>query len=112
MPIFILLFIPLILGMKQLYSWVEPAAARRASRKETLKLARRTSAPGSTRASSSSRAFLYLVFASFVSWRLYGWSLRQDKEGGTELLAEAAQPVARAGSRSSPSPSPSRRSTG
>ncbi len=45
-------------------------------------------------------------------WRLYGWSRRQDKEGGTALLVRQRRLVGAACCRSSPSRSPSRRSTG
>ena len=58
------------------------------------------------------RSVVYILFATFVGWRLFGLSLRQDKEGGTDLLVAPAPAVGRACCRSSPSRSPSRRSTG
>ena len=82
LPIFLLLLIPVIMGMKQLYSWVEPAAGLG---KEALKLLAHKRAwlnPGFFIA----RAFGYLVIGWLVSQRLLGLSQRQDKEGGTALL--------------------------
>jgi hypothetical protein len=82
-PIFILLFIPLLFGLKHLYIWVDPAADLG---KETLRLLAHKR-PWLNPSFFIVRGFFYLVLASFFAWRLYAWSQRQDREGGVELLA-------------------------
>lgn len=81
-PIFILLFIPLLFGTKQLYSWWEPAADLG---KETLKLLEHKR-PWLNPGFFIARGFFYLLLASFFAWRLGSWSQRQDREGGVDLL--------------------------
>jgi hypothetical protein len=80
-PIFILLFIPLVLAMKHLYVWVNPPASLG---REALHLLEHKHAWLNTSAFVV-RGFLYILFASFLGWRLFGLSLRQDREGGTAL---------------------------
>jgi len=83
MVVFLLLVIPILFGLKELYSWVDPVAA--GFGKEAL-------ARIVHKASWLNvqffivRSVLYILFATFVGWRLYGLSRRQDKEGGTALL--------------------------
>jgi hypothetical protein len=83
--IFLLLVIPVILGMKEIYSWVDPSPDLG---KEALKLLAHK-APWLNRGFFIVRAFGYLLIAGFFAWRLSSWSQRQDKEGGTDLLARA-----------------------
>jgi hypothetical protein len=84
MIVFIILVIPIWIGMKQLYSWVDPVAA--GFGKEALsKIAHK--APYLNVKFFIVRSILFILFSAFVAWRLYGLSLRQDKEGGTDLLA-------------------------
>jgi hypothetical protein len=82
LPIFILLFIPIIFGMKYLYIWVDPSPDLG---KETLRLLAHKRAYLNT-TGFIVRGLIFLGLATFVGWRIYGLSQRQDKEGGTELL--------------------------
>jgi len=82
--IFILLVIPICIGMKELYSWVEPAAA--GFNKEALaKIAHK--APYLNVKFFIVRSILFIGFSWLVARSLFGLSRRQDKEGGTDLLA-------------------------
>jgi hypothetical protein len=83
-PVFILLVIPIWLGMKQLYSWVDPVAAG-----FTGEALARVVHKGRWLSVNFfiARSVVYILVAALLGWRLYGWSLRQDKEGGTDLLA-------------------------
>lgn len=83
--IFLLLVIPVIIGMKEIYSWVDPAPDLG---KEALGLLAHK-APWLNRSFFVVRAFGYLLIAGFFAWRLSSWSERQDKEGGADLLARA-----------------------
>jgi len=84
MGIFLLLVIPIWIGMKDLYSWIDPVAAG-FNREALHKIAHKA------RWLSVNffivRSVLYILFATFVGWRLFGLSRRQDKEGGTALLS-------------------------
>jgi hypothetical protein len=83
--IFFVLLIPVIIGMKQIYSWVDPSPDMG---KEALKLLAHK-APWLNRGFFIVRAFGYLLVAGFFAWRLGSWSQRQDKEGGTDLLGRS-----------------------
>jgi hypothetical protein len=81
-PLFILLFIPIIaMGMKTLYSWVEPAANLS---RETLHLLEHKK-PWLNPTGFAARGFFYLVFVSIVHGLLYGWSKKQDTTGDVQL---------------------------
>ena len=82
MAIFLLLIIPIWIGMKDLYSWIDPVAAG-FNREALAKIAHK--ARWLNVNFFIVRSVLYILFATFVGWRLYGMSRRQDKEGGTEL---------------------------
>jgi hypothetical protein len=82
MGIFLLLIIPIWIGMKDLYSWIDPVAAG-FDREALAKIAHK--ARWLNVNFFIVRSVLYILFATFVGWRLYGMSRRQDKEGGTEL---------------------------
>jgi hypothetical protein len=84
MIIFILLLIPILIGMKAIYSWVDPVAA--GFGKEALKRIAHK-APYLNVTFFVVRSLVFIAFSAFVGWRLYGLSRRQDKEGGTALLA-------------------------
>lgn len=85
LPLFLVLLIPVLLGMKQLYSWVEPGAAVPPFGKEALHLIEHKRAWLNT-GFFIGRAIFYLVLASLIAQLLRGLSLRQDKEGGHALL--------------------------
>jgi hypothetical protein len=82
-PIFIILIIPIWIGMKEIYSWVDPAAAGLGT--EALKKIAHKAAYLNVKFFIV-RSILYFAFSWFVAWRLYSLSRRQDKEGGSELL--------------------------
>jgi len=81
--LFALLFIPIILGMKQLYVWVDPSAHAELGR-EALKVlehkARYLNQPFFI-----ARTAFYFLALIFVSARLFGWSTKQDESGALEL---------------------------
>jgi hypothetical protein len=83
-PVFILLIMPIWLGMKQLYSWVDPVAAG-----FTGEALARVTHKGRWLSVNFFivRSVVYILVAALLGSRLYGWSLRQDREGGTDLLA-------------------------
>jgi len=79
--LFLILFIPIILGMKQIYSWVEPAADLP---RETLKLLEHKR-PYLNTGFFVIRSFGYLLLATVVAQRLFGWSTKQDTTGDIQL---------------------------
>jgi hypothetical protein len=89
LPLFLVLLIPLLIGMKHVYSWVEPAAAVPPFSKEALHLIEHKRAWLNT-GFFIGRAIFYLVLATIVAQLLQSWSLRQDKgqskESGYALL--------------------------
>jgi hypothetical protein len=80
-PLFILLFIPVVVGMKYLYTWVTPPAD---STKEFLHLLAHKR-PWLNPNFFIARGFFYLLFVTFLSWRLFGWSKKQDTTGDVNL---------------------------
>jgi hypothetical protein len=81
-PIFLLLMIPIFVGMKELYSWVDPSPDLG---KEVLaKLAHK--ARWLNQPFFIGRSVFYILLATAIGWRLFGLSLRQDREGGAALL--------------------------
>ena len=86
MIVFLVLIVPIWLGMKQLYSWVDPVAAG-----FTGEALARVKHKGVwlTVNFFIVRSVVYILLAAFLGWRLFGWSLRQDREGGTALLAKS-----------------------
>ena len=98
-PIFLVLFIPVILGMKHTYVWVDPPESLG---HEALKLIAGKAAYLNVKGFIV-RGFFYLLLASFLGQRLYGWSLRQDKGGDPIRLLQSQRNLWRpAGCRSSP----------
>jgi hypothetical protein len=83
MPIFLLLLIPILVGMEHLYSWVNPSPSL--PREVLHKLAHKAAYLNVK--FFVVRGVAFILFASFVAWRLFGLSRRQDKEGGFELLS-------------------------
>jgi len=84
MIVFIILVIPIWIGMKQLYSWVDPVAA--GFGKEALSRIAHKAAYLNVKFFIV-RSILFIAFSWFVGWRLFGLSRRQAKEGGVDLLA-------------------------
>jgi hypothetical protein len=86
-PLFLLLFIPVIFGMKHLYSWVDPATSYPAGTphlNETLALLAHKR-PWLNPTFFIVRGFFYLLLATFVAYRLFGWSKKQDTSGDVQL---------------------------
>jgi hypothetical protein len=81
MFIFVLLFIPIALGMKHLYIWVDPPADLS---REALKLIAHKR-PYLNVTGFVVRGLLFLLLATFLGQRLYGWSLKQDQSGDIAL---------------------------
>jgi hypothetical protein len=87
MPLFLLLFIPVVVGMKHLYAWVDPATSYPASTphlKETLELLAHKR-PWLNSSFFIGRGVFYILLASFVAYRLFGWSKQQDATGDVQL---------------------------
>jgi len=79
-PIFILLFVPIALGMPQLFPWVNPSNKMNHEQLELLThKALWLNVPGFL-----IRAVVYFLIWVAVNQLLRGWSLRQDQEGGLE----------------------------
>jgi hypothetical protein len=81
LPLFLLLFIPIVLGLRHLYSWVEPAATLP---RETLALLAHKR-PWLNPNFFIGRGFFYIAFVAFVGGRLFGWSKKQDTTGEVRL---------------------------
>jgi hypothetical protein len=80
LPVFVLLFIPIALGMSILFPWVNPSRAMNAEQLELLS----HKAPYLNVPGFLIRAVLYFAVWLAVSTRLRQWSLKQDEVGGTE----------------------------
>ncbi|HSP20410.1 MAG TPA: hypothetical protein VLQ79_12895, partial [Myxococcaceae bacterium] len=79
-PIFVLLFVPIALGMTQLFPWVNPSNKMSHEQLELLThKAAWLNVPGFL-----IRAAIYFAIWVVVNQLLRGWSLRQDAEGGLE----------------------------
>jgi hypothetical protein len=87
MPLFLLLFVPVILSLKKLYTWVEPEVSYppgTPQREETLKaLAHKAAYLNSS--GFVARGFIFIALASIVVSALYGWSKKQDASGDPQL---------------------------
>jgi hypothetical protein len=79
-PVFILLFVPIALGMPVLFPWVNPSSKMSHEQLELLThKALWLNVPGFL-----IRAAVYFAIWVVVNQLLRGWSLRQDQEGGLE----------------------------
>ena len=84
-PIFIVLFIPLLLGARHLWFWVAPAEP--VAKELAEKLAHKAVYLNMT--SFTLRAVVYFAIWAGVAWRLRSLSLQQDESGDPELTAAA-----------------------
>jgi len=82
LPIFILLFIPLLLGAKHIWFWVDPHGLSQEVM-EKLQGKRAYLNMGFF----TVRAFLYLALFSIFAWLLRSLSVRQDETGEASLTA-------------------------
>lgn len=79
-PLFVILFIPIVLGRHQLFPWVDPGALEGELRKAVLHKARYLNVPFFL-----VRAAFYFLCWIGVAHFLRAWSLRQDAAGGVTL---------------------------
>ena len=80
LPIFVLLFIPIVLGMSVVFPWVNPSRAMNTEQLELLS----HKAPYLNVPGFLIRAAVYFAVWLAVSTRLRQLSLKQDEVGGTE----------------------------
>jgi hypothetical protein len=80
--IFLLLFIPLIFAIKNVYIWVNPPESLG---REALKLIAGKK-PYLNQTGFIGRGFFYLVLAFIISGRITGWSKKQDASADPQLL--------------------------
>jgi hypothetical protein len=80
LPVFILLFLPILLGMSTIFPWVHPSSAMSEEQLELLS----HKAPYLNVPWFLIRAAVYFAVWWFVTDRLRRWSLKQDEVGGTE----------------------------
>jgi hypothetical protein len=81
-PLFALLFLPLLLGAKHVWFWVQPTAM---SAEMTRLLAHKS--PYLNLPSFSIRAFIYFAIWTAYAFQLRGWSIAQDASGDPRLTA-------------------------
>jgi hypothetical protein len=92
-PIFLVLFIPVILGMKHTYVWVDPPQSLG---HEALKLIAGKAAYLNVKGFIV-RGFFYLLLSAFLGQRLFGWSLRQDGGGDPIRLLQSQRNLSAGG---------------
>ncbi len=80
LPVFILLFLPILLGLSTVFPWARPSSAMSAEELELLT----HKAPYLNVPWFLIRAVIYFAVWLLVSHRLRRWSLKQDEVGGTE----------------------------
>ena len=86
-PLFALLFVPIILVLKNLYSWVDPATSYPAGTPhlgETLALLEHKK-PWLNPGGFIGRGFFYILFISLIGGLLFRWSKKQDSSGDVQL---------------------------
>jgi hypothetical protein len=81
LPIFLLLFIPVVIARKLLYSWVDPSPTLPREALALLTHKRPWLNPGFFVV----RGFFYILLISVVAGRLFGWSKKQDTTGAVAL---------------------------
>ncbi len=79
-PLFVVLFVPIALGMRQLYPWFDPSTLEGELAKAVLHKRAYLNATGFV-----VRAAVYFVVWIVVAVLLRGWSVRQDSAGGVTL---------------------------
>jgi hypothetical protein len=83
LPLFVLLFLPLALGLKHLYLWVDPPTGLTAEQQHLLHY----KAPFLNVPFFIIRTGIYFLIASFLSRRLFVLSTKQDESGDLQLTA-------------------------
>jgi hypothetical protein len=82
-PLFLLLALPILFFLKDIYSWVDPGAAGIFSEHELATLEHKSSYLNV--GFFIARNVLYFLIAGFIGWRLFGLSTRQDASGDPAL---------------------------
>ena len=82
--VFLVLFIPIAIGLKHIYSWVEPAADLP---REALHILEHKK-PYLNPSFFIARSVGYVLLASFIAFRLFGLSTKQDTSGDIQLSAK------------------------
>jgi hypothetical protein len=80
LPVFVLLLVPVLVGMRHLFPWVDPGALHGELARSVAHKRPYLNVPGFV-----VRAVVYFVVWIAVSHVLRAWSLRQDEAGGYEL---------------------------
>jgi hypothetical protein len=75
------LFVPIILGMKHLYVWVDPPATLG---REALKLLEHKR-PYLNQTAFIVRGAIYFLLFGLIAGRLFRWSTQQDESGAVDL---------------------------
>jgi hypothetical protein len=83
--LFLILFIPIAVGMKHLYAWVDPPSTLSHEALELLEHKK----PYLNTTFFLIRTVGYFVIAAFISQRLFGLSTKQDASGDIALTAKA-----------------------
>jgi hypothetical protein len=79
--LFAVLFVPIILGMKHLYVWVDPPATLG---REALKLLEHKR-PYLNQTAFIVRGAIYFLLFGLIAGRLFRWSTQQDESGAVDL---------------------------
>jgi hypothetical protein len=87
LPLFLILAVPILVYLGDIYTWVAPQAAGIFSAHELHILHNKHSYLNPTRFVVCTVG--YLLVASFVAWRLFGLSTRQDTSGDPALTQKA-----------------------
>jgi hypothetical protein len=82
-PLFLLLFIPIGLGLGEIYSWVNPEAHNFTAHEVHLLHAKHSYLNVKF---FWIRTVIYFAVATFIGWRLFGLSTRSDASGDPQLL--------------------------
>jgi hypothetical protein len=80
LPLFVVLLVPIVVGLRRIFPWVDPAALG-----DELRRSAEHRAPYLNVPFFLVRAAIYFGVWIAVSWLLRAWSIRQDAEGGTTL---------------------------
>jgi hypothetical protein len=80
LPLFVVLLLPILVGLRHLFSWADPASLA-AEARHAVEHRGRWQSP----AFFVARAAIYFAVWIGVSWLLRAWSIRQDAQGGVEL---------------------------
>jgi hypothetical protein len=81
LPLFLVLALPILINLGDVYSWVNYQANFHGEALETL----RHKAPYLNRGFFIARTVGYFAISGLIAWVLFGWSTRQDSTGEVQL---------------------------